>query len=318
MPPNPRRQTAADDISLDRRTLTRLKWLMTIIPGIGLFLYETVRHGLLANLLPTSTGNLLAGLLALVLAYFFSDMVLGIVLRLQTQAVERGREVASLNATIRERARLSRELHDGLAQVAACLLVRIDTIAGLIEANRQPEAVSELDRMRAIANDLYADVRESIGDLRTDVTERALDQILEDYVATFEERHGITVDLQIDPTPVALSPLPKLEVIRIVQEALANVRKHAHATEVCISLRRSPSDHCLELSVKDNGRGFDLPVRHSAQGMFGLATMRERAAGLGGTFAIESTPGGGTRVNVSIPLTERWEVSGEALANSAR
>ncbi|MCL4499207.1 MAG: hypothetical protein M1335_03060, partial [Chloroflexi bacterium] len=99
------------------------------------------------------------------------------------------------------------------------------------------------------ANDLYADVRESIGDLRTDVTERALDQILEDYVATFEERHGITVDLHIDPTPVALSPLTKLEVIRIVQEALANVRKHAHATEVCISLRRSPSDPCLELIV---------------------------------------------------------------------
>ncbi|MCL4499206.1 MAG: hypothetical protein M1335_03055, partial [Chloroflexi bacterium] len=82
--------------------------------------------------------------------------------------------------------------------------------------------------------------------------------------------------------------------------------------------RRSPGDHRLELSMEDNGRGFDLPVRHSAQGMFGLATMRERAAGLGGTFAIESAPGGGTRVNVSIPLTERWEVSGEALANSAR
>ena len=110
---------------VDRR-LRCLKWLTTIVPAIAVFGYETVRHSLLESLLPEAWGNLIAGLVTLVLAYIFSELVFRIVERLQAETLEQSREMAELGAILSERERLSRELHDGLAQLVAYLLVRID------------------------------------------------------------------------------------------------------------------------------------------------------------------------------------------------
>ena len=120
--------------------------------------------------------------LVLLLTYGFATFVFSIVERLQAQALARSRELATLTAVLEERARLSRELHDGFAQLVAYLLVRIDTVEALVSAHRQDEAMAELERMRSVTDDLYEDVRESISKLRTRVSERGLAATVREYV----------------------------------------------------------------------------------------------------------------------------------------
>jgi len=312
------RSGSADGAIESHHALTRLKWLTTIVPAIAVFLYETVRHELLEPLLPTAVGNLIAGLLALVLAYGFSELVFGIVEGLQADAMAHSRERAVLNATVQERERMSRELHDGLAQVVAYLLVRIDTVAGLVEANRPEEALGELERLRAAADDLYADVRDSISSLRTRITERGLLGPLEDYLGEFEERHGIRVELQADARLEKLAPPDAYQIFRIVQEALANARKHAQAHRVWVSAT-VPTPTKLLLTIVDDGRGFNPATAGGPESQrFGLTAMRERAVSLGGKLSIESTTGGGTRVIVTIPLATRLEDADATLATAPR
>lgn len=299
-------QSSEDRIS--RRELGRLKWLATIVPGATVLMYEGVRYEILEHLLPgipPEVGNVLVGLLVLLFTYGFASFVFRVVERVQAQAVLRGREVASLNAVMDERARLSRELHDGLAQLVAFLLVRVDTVAGLVRADRRPEALAELERLRGAADDLYLDVREAIAGLRNRVDERGLLPVLKDYLDEFEERHGIPVAFETDDSTAPVPDLVGMHLFRIVQEALANVRKHAHATFVWVSLRQ-PGEGTLQVEIKDDGIGF-VPdqVIPSKPRSFGLASMRERAEVLGGTVRIESAAGSGTRVIVTIPLARR-------------
>ena len=120
------------------------------------------------------------------------------------------------------------------------------------------------------------------------------------YAARWQEQHGIQVDVSPPEFRPRLDTLTELHILRLTQEALTNVRKHARATQVRIGF--SLSDHTLGLTIEDNGEGFspDHPVRGEMP-RFGLSTMRERAEAVGGTFAIESEPGQGTRIHVTVP-----------------
>jgi signal transduction histidine kinase len=287
---------------VSRRRLAQLKWLTTIVPAVTVFGYETVRHDLLEPLLPPAYGNLIVGLLTLALAWGFSELVFGIVDRLQAQAVARSREVATLQGVLQERERLSRELHDGLAQLVASMLVRLDTVAALLDAGRAREAAAEVERLRGVADDLYADIRESIAALRTRVSERGLPATLRDELAAFEERHGVAVDLRGAELATGLPPSAEYQLLRVVQEALANVRKHAGAGRDLVAFAR-PEPDLLELTVGDDGRGFaPAAAAQGAARSFGLAMMRERVEGLGGALRVESAPGCGTRVIARVPL----------------
>ena len=209
-----RERPKSDELERTRRQLIRLKWLTTRVPAWTIFLYETVRHDVLDHLLPIAYGNLLVGLLALVLAYGFSEVVFGIIGRLQVQALARTREVATLRAVIQERERLSRELHDGLAQLVSYLLIRLDTVTNLITTDRRQEAIAELERLHAVADDLYADIHESITGLRSKVAERGLIPALRDYLDEFEERHGIAVTLETDQAMEPVAPSVGLQLRR--------------------------------------------------------------------------------------------------------
>jgi signal transduction histidine kinase len=276
--------------------------MTTIVPAAAVVLYETLRNWLLDDRLPSPYNYVLVGLVAVVLTGIFSELVFGIVERLEAQSLARSREVATLSAMMGERERLSRELHDGLAQLVAYLLVRIDTVSGLVSAGRTDAAVAELERLRGVADDLYVDVRESISGLRTRVSERGLLPAVREYLEEFEDRHGIAVSLRSDGVPATLPPLAEAQLFRILQEALANVRKHAGAQAACVSLvYREPG--VLRMEIADDGKGFDPAVVTGPQGkLYGLATMRERAASVGGAFEVGSKPGAGTRVTVEVPL----------------
>jgi signal transduction histidine kinase len=295
----------ASDSQVTRRELRQLKWLTALVPFTVLLIYEAARRETLEHILPAlpvEYGNLVVWILVLLVTYGFAIFVFGVVERLQAQALARGREVAALNAVVEERARLSRELHDGFAQLVAYLLVRIDTVEALVGAQRQSEAMAELERMRSVTDDLYEDVRESISELRTRVSERGLAATVREYVDAYEDRHDLSVHIDGDAAAEGLAPLVAFHLLRIVQEALANVRKHANAHNAWISFSKHADK--FEMVIADDGQGFEpetVPADGSPRS-FGLASMRERAASLTGELTIDSRPGRGTRVVVSIPL----------------
>lgn len=303
------------DLELTRRQLARLKWVTSLVPALAIFAYETIRHDLLEHILPVTYGNLLVGLLTFVLAFGFSEFVFRMIARLQARSLRQSREVAALTAVIQERERLSHELHDGVAQLVAYLSLRLGTVQELVAASRREEAILELERLHGVADELSLDVHESIVGLRNRVAERGLVPTLTDYLDEFEERHQLPVALGSSGPIEHLPALSALQLFRITQEALANVRKHSEAEHAWVILQCQERG-TLELVVGDDGRGFD-PARGSDHGRrsFGLSTMRERSESLGGTLHVESQPGTGTLVTVRIPLVEEAH---SALASAAR
>lgn len=309
--------------TMTHRRLLLFKWLMVLIPpvtvavGHSLWLLVfmpphtvTAEHSLLGytagGLAETLLVTLLVTFLALVLAYIFVETLFRVLRRLQAEALAREQDILTMNAVMQERERLSRELHDGVAQLVAHLLLRLDTIKELVAADRSQEAEAELERLHGVADEIYEDVGESITGLRTNVRERGLVRALQDYVDQFEERHQIPVSLRADDAADRLSPLAAFQVFRLIQEALTNVRKHAGAREATVTLT-SDGSGLLKVVIADDGQGFTPGSQRNgpnASGRpLGLTTMRERVEALGGTFKVNSRPGSGTRVNAAIPIS---------------
>jgi signal transduction histidine kinase len=135
---------------------------------------------------------------------------------------------------------------------------------------------------------------------------------LREYADEYEERHGITVSLHGEDAASSLTALAAYQVLRITQEALANVRKHSGARHAWIEFdARTPGQ--MHLVIGDDGLGFDPTVSNGQlQKTFGLASMRERAESLGGQLTIESQAGRGTRIIVDVPLQEAAHASSRA------
>lgn len=158
----------------------------------------------------------------------------------------------------------------------------------------------ELAEIRAAIRDLYAEIRTAIDGLRIPLHEdQPLVPALQAYAAAFTRQTGIQVTVEAEPPLFTLAPAVEAQILRIVQEGLTNVRKHAAAEHAWVRL-------CLEADgfhviVADDGRGFDPHVRPAPEHL-GLQIMRERAQALGGELHISSAPGHGTQVQVTIPL----------------
>jgi len=320
---------------MTHRRLLQFKWLMVFIPPVTVAVGHTLLaikvalgYSPLGHTVGTLAETLLVTLpltfLALVLAYLFAETMFRVLRRLQAEALAQEQEILTMNAVMQERERLSRELHDGVAQLVAHLLLRLDTIKELVEADRQQEAEAELERLHGVANEIYEDIGESITGLRANVTERGLVRALQDYVDQFEERHQIPVSLlQMDDAADQLSPLAALQLFRLVQEALTNVRKHAAAREATVTLM-SDGSRQLKVVIADDGHGFipgsqrngpdasgRPPSTSSGRGL-GLTSMRERVEALGGTFHVNSQPGSGTQVTATIPIPRTRRENGHA------
>ena len=302
---------------ITRRRLLILKWLMIFTPPLMVMigyniLGHTVGHSLLGVTVDRLKVNLLVAFLLLVLVYIFAETLFRVLGRLQAEALARERDVLTINAVMQERERLSRELHDGVAQLTADLLLRLDTIKDLVKTNRQEEAETELERLHEVADEIYEDIGESIAGLRTNVTERGLIGALHDYIDQFEERHEIPINFQADEAADQLSSPAALQVFRFIQEALTNVRKHAKAQEVTVTLT-SIGPGQLKIVIADDGQGF-IPgsQRNGKARPLGMTSMRERVEALGGTFHVSSQPGSGTQVIATIPIPQTKRKSGNA------
>lgn len=199
-----------------------------------------------------------------------------------------------------ERLRLAREMHDGQAQVLAFVSTKAQAVREYLNRGKIEEAKVQLEQLAVAAREIYADVREGILGLRTIVDkDHTFGDVLSRFLERWEDQSGIRVELQLS----ALPDLPRdveLQLLRIIQETLANVRKHSAAERV--SLELTCDDEHLRILIEDDGAGFDpdSPGR-SRVPRFGLATMRERADAIGARLELTSRVGSGTRVEVLFP-----------------
>ena len=209
------------------------------------------------------------------------------------------RQVRELGAA-RERLRIAHEMHDGLAQVLAYVNTKAQVVREYLRQGRTAEAQKHLDEFAEAARNIYGDVRQQILELRSAQPEEAgLARAITDYATGWSRQTGVELDLALE-SGVELPAEPGRQLLRIMQEALTNVRKHAGASRVRIELARGGSE--LRLSVADDGVGFD-PEADRASGRFGLKTMEERAASIGATLAVAAGRGEGVRLELKVPLT---------------
>jgi len=197
-----------------------------------------------------------------------------------------------------ERARMARELHDTLAQGLAGLILQLEAMDSHLTRGNPERAQAIAQQAMARARTTLADARRAIDDLRAGADAPAdLDAAVRDEIARFTQATGIPCALEM----TAPGPLPEAvreHALRGVTEGLSNVARHAGARQAWVSLAQR--DDTLEVSVRDDGAGFDpeaVPAGH-----YGLLGLRERARLAGGTLEVASAPGGGTRVTLRVPV----------------
>jgi signal transduction histidine kinase len=206
-------------------------------------------------------------------------------------------------AVERERQYIAREMHDGLAQVLGFVNTKAQAVEEFLRNGDTPMARHHLAELSQAARGVYADVREGIVALRVQSgADHGLREVLDEYVEEFRQFARVPVDIawELDEASPQISPIAEVQVIRIIQEALTNVRRHAGACSAVVTLRAASGT--LEVIVRDDGRGFD--PAHVSRGQwpqFGLQAMRERAESIGGSLEIESRPGKGTVVRARFP-----------------
>ena len=204
-----------------------------------------------------------------------------------------------------ERERIAREMHDGLAQVLAYVSAKSAAADQLLARGSSAEARTQMAELGAAARSTYVDVREAILGLTTPVAaEQGLVAALEQYGTRFADAAKIAVAVAASPDArhADLSAETEAQAFRIVQEALTNVRKHAHASRV--EIRVEASNHDLVVEVRDDGRGMgDQAGGASDWPHYGRATMAARAAEVGGRVEWDSSPAG-TTVRLAVPLAK--------------
>jgi signal transduction histidine kinase len=203
--------------------------------------------------------------------------------RLLTQAREAG--------VLEERQRMAREIHDTIAQGLTAILTQLEAIGDI------PAARSRLDTVRAMARESLTEARRSVQALRPAPLqhEALLATVLEDLAAKWSESTGVPVSVSVTGDPRPLHVEVESSLLRVAQEALANVAKHASAERVGLTL--SYMEDVVALDVRDDGSGF---VMERAEG-FGLISMRQRINRLAGTLEIETAPGQGTGISATVP-----------------
>jgi signal transduction histidine kinase len=203
----------------------------------------------------------------------------------------------SLNRTREdEQRRIARDLHDDVVGRLSVLLFDL----GRMRAQQPIERAGDSDKLMADTKSIVDSLRRVIRDLRPPMIDQfGLKTSLDWLCSEFARNTGVACAFICHPALSNLDTAIACTFYRIVQEALTNITRHAQATEAGVQLTQI--DNSLQLRIEDNGRGM-LNEDRSKSGSFGLQGMYERTLLLGGTFNIDSTPGSGTRIEISVPL----------------
>jgi signal transduction histidine kinase/ligand-binding sensor domain-containing protein len=230
-----------------------------------------------------------------------------VLLRLRLRQAER-----EFQAVLGERSRIAREIHDTLAQGYVGVSVQLELLTEFLRLNKVEKASQLLDGLRGFVREGLADARQSIWALRTqDATETTLPIQLR-RMAEAAEDGKLVAHFSLRGAYRPLPAATEQEILRVAQEAVHNVKKHAAASQLDLSLEYGKT--AIELAVSDNGcGGVETPSPTSPSGHYGLKGMAERAGLIGGVFQLQSAPGQGTTIRLSVPAPEfAREPSGEA------
>jgi PAS domain S-box-containing protein len=233
--------------------------------------------------------------------------------RAQAQMMEQQKVVAALH----ERETLARELHDSLGQVLGYISLQAQAIRKRAHDGRTDSIETQLTRLAEVAQEAHKDIRESIINLKTGPVEGwSFFATLRGHLAGYQEHYGIRAELAIPEglTEDLFETGATAQLLRVIQEALTNTRKHGRAS--CVQVAFACEGGRAQIVVADDGCGFDPnQMTEGGESHFGLAFMRERMEQIGGHLRIISQPGAGTRVEIEVPVVKgerRWQDEGLA------
>ena len=271
----------------------------------GFIIYDQLAGAAFSLTNPTIWMFLITALGAIILGVWITAII--------GQSMRRRQLIEQLEATqaelaaaerragiLEERQRLAREIHDTLAQGFTSIVMHLEAAEQALPTD--PGSVhNHIDRARQTARASLDQARRVVQDLRPDLLEQnSLPDAIERAAARWRAESGLELSTSVTGVPVPLPPDIEVTLLRAAQEALNNVRKHARATEAQLTLSYMPDTVILD--VQDNGVGLAGAEPSPFSGGYGLQAMRERAALCGGTVTLESDPGEGTTVVVTIPL----------------
>jgi two-component system sensor histidine kinase UhpB len=211
--------------------------------------------------------------------------------RIEAERRRSGRLV--VRAQEEERRRLARDLHDEVNQALTAILLRLQALSQTVP----PELHDELIELKRLVNQAMSELLQLARQLRpTALDDHGLVPAMASHLRRFAAQTGIEADLATRGEASSLAPDQEIAVYRIAQEALANIARHAGATQVKVDLDASGDG--VSLVVRDDGQGFQPERNHSGLGLGGMA---ERARLVGGVLTIESRPGAGTELSLRVP-----------------
>ncbi|MBW3622279.1 MAG: sensor histidine kinase [Armatimonadetes bacterium] len=258
----------------------------------------------------TATGDGHEEISRLIVRFFFLLVIGRMAQALSQGRARQEREIAVLREQVvvgEDRNRIARELHDSLNQTLVGSVLRLEVCRRILRQSPE-EAATMLDEEKTALRQSLDSVRDYVFHLRpAELADEPLADLLRHYGQRFAERTGVEVKVDVEEIP---DPRPAIRVaaVRIVQEAMTNTVKHANASRIRVEACKEKKDS-LRILVRDDGKGFD-PEAVKDGGM-GMACMRERAEAVGGKMAIESAPGQGTTVIVTLPLRGGFAMGAE-------
>lgn len=213
-----------------------------------------------------------------------------------------GREAA----VAQERGMLARELHDSIAQSLAFMKIQVQLLREAVRRGDSGAVGNIIGELDTGVRESYSDVRELLVHFRTRTSEEDITLALRSTLSKFEHQSGVPARLELEGHGLPLAPDVQVQVLHVIQEALSNVRKHAHASQVVLRVTAAPA---WRFEVRDDGVGFDAAVRGAGELHVGLRIMSERAARIDASVEVTSRRGGGCAVAITLPpATQRPSV----------
>ncbi|EIT85268.1 two-component sensor histidine kinase [Fictibacillus macauensis ZFHKF-1] len=258
-------------------TYRQIKWLILMLPTVAIGLWEYARHTFLMDYISMETGNLLSPLIVFGVTIIFLLKLFGSLEKIQRELHEEKAERSALQ----ERAKISRELHDGIAQSLFLLAIKTDKLGKELHIEHHPR----FQKMQQTLQHIHEDTRQAITNLRVPPAEEKLQwrQMLENYVATLQEEHGLVLDLDWELDEPSLSAKEKIELFACIKEALMNAVKHGSANEVRLRGRKLPPNGFV-ISIENDTTMTEWP---QSERRYGLQILQDRAKAMNATFAKE-------------------------------
>lgn len=279
--------------------ITRMKWLAAIVPAICIGLFEFARHEYL-HIISMSWGNVLAAVLTGLLFILFSHGIFTLMENLYGKLQQEKQETAILQ----ERYRIARELHDNIAQSLFFMNVKLLEIESAWKNGKEPwPAITELKEAIKLTD---TEVRQQIFALQTvappdEAVE--LSSAIRNRLQQYEAQTGTITDLAAACSSTdSFNSNQQQKLVRIFQELLFNIRKHAEASRVSVSL--AEQDGTFSMTIRDNGKGFASEDILQKQSSFGFKLLEQDLHSIGADLKITSTPGNGTIAIVTVKSTK--------------